>query len=166
MSFPGRFLGRLSLMASGLFRGRLFLGAGFEARNQLIKATERNTVSIYEYNAEGYRVEKTVDGVLTRYLYEKDKVTLEVDVSGNQTARNIYGVNLISRTVSSLTLYYMYNGHADVTTLISSSGDVISTYYYDAFGNILEETGAADNPYRYSGYQYDTETDLYYLNAR
>jgi RHS repeat-associated protein len=60
----------------------------------------------------------------------------------------------------------MYNGHADVTSLITASGDIEATYYYDAFGNHLETTGNKDNPYRYSGYQYDDGTDLYYLNAR
>jgi RHS repeat-associated protein len=60
----------------------------------------------------------------------------------------------------------MYNGHADVTCLITASGDIEAIYYYDAFGNHLDTTGNKDNPYRYSGYQYDEETDLYYLNAR
>ncbi|WP_291581493.1 RHS repeat-associated core domain-containing protein [Clostridium sp. UBA6640] len=60
----------------------------------------------------------------------------------------------------------MYNGHADVTKLLNSNGDILASYYYDAFGNILEETGSIDNPYRYSGYEYDSETGKYYLKAR
>ena len=60
----------------------------------------------------------------------------------------------------------MYNGHGDVTALIDAEGNTAATYYYDAFGNHTETTGEADNPYRYAGYQYDEETDLYYLNAR
>jgi hypothetical protein len=31
----------------------------------------------------------------------------------------------------------MYNGHADVTALLNTAGNVVATYYYDAFGNIL-----------------------------
>ena len=42
----------------------------------------------------------------------------------------------------------------------------MAQYYYDAFGNILSETGSISNPFRYVGYQYDAETKLYYLNAR
>jgi len=45
-------------------------------------------------------------------------------------------------------------------------GQAAATYYYDAFGNITESTGDADNPIRYAGYQYDEETETYYLNAR
>jgi RHS repeat-associated protein len=64
-------------------------------------------------------------------------------------------------------LYFYYNGHGDVTALINSgSGAIEATYYYDAFGNILEQTGTANNSITYAGYQYDKETGLYYLNAR
>ncbi|GAE90969.1 hypothetical protein JCM21531_4637 [Acetivibrio straminisolvens JCM 21531] len=51
-----------------------------------------------------------------------------------------------------------------------------ATYYYDAFGNIEEEkyydangnltTTPINNNIRYAGYQYDEETELYYLTAR
>jgi len=59
------------------------------------------------------------------------------------------------------------NGHADVTALLdATTGNTVATYYYDAFGTITEETGTVNNPFRYSGYQYDEETELYYLNAR
>ena len=64
------------------------------------------------------------------------------------------------------TLYYMYNGHGDVTALINAAGTIAASYYYDAFGNILSQTGSANNNITYAGYQYDSETGLYYLNAR
>jgi RHS repeat-associated protein len=102
----------------------------------------------------------------TRYLYESDKVILETDASGNQTGRNVYGTNLLSRTADAETLYYMYNGHADVTALIRVDGTIAASYYYDAFGNILQQTGIVSNSVTYAGYQYDAETGLYYLNSR
>jgi len=49
---------------------------------------------------------------------------------------------------------------------LTADGEIRGTYYYDAFGNILEVSGNADNPIRYAGYMYDEETGLYYLNAR
>ena len=76
-------------------------------------------------------------------------------------------LNLLVRISTSASYYYLYNGHADVTALLNATTGVIDgTYYYDAFGNILSQTGTADNSIRYSGYQYDPETGLYYLNAR
>lgn len=42
----------------------------------------------------------------------------------------------------------------------------MATYEYDAFGNLLRETGNLENPYRYAGYRYDVETELYYLQSQ
>ena len=125
----------------------------YDVYNQLVKTTTPDgTVITNIYNAEGLRVEKTVNGSTTRYLYEYSKVVLELDGSRNQKARNIYGTNLLLRQIGQDTMYYMYNGHADVTALINGSGVIVGSYYYDAFGNVIEESGSIDNPYRYSGY--------------
>ena len=99
---------------------------------------------------------------------------METDENGKETARNIYGTNLLQRTVTTRengntkeeTYSYMYNGHGDVTALLGADGTVVASYYYDAFGNITEQTGSVNNNITYAGYQYDKETDLYYLNAR
>ncbi|NLA44008.1 RHS repeat-associated core domain-containing protein, partial [Candidatus Saccharibacteria bacterium] len=132
----------------------------------LYTETENGTVVENAYNGDGRRVVKTVNGAATYYLYEYDKVILETNVFGDVTGRNVYGLNLLIRTVGVDTFYYMYNGHADVTALLTPSGDVAASYYYDAFGNILEQTGDVSNSVLFAGYQYDKETGLYYLNAR
>ena len=48
---------------------------------------------------------------------------------------------------------------------MGESGNIMASYRYDAFGNVIEHTGI-DSNITYAGYQYDKETDLYYLNAR
>ena len=138
----------------------------FDDWNQLIKTTVKDKKISYSYNGEGYRVSKDINGQTTNYLYEADKVILETDGANNQIAKNIYGLNLLTRTAGNDTMNYMYNGHADVTALLNQEGTVTATYYYDAFGNIIEQTGNANNNITYAGYQYDGETGLYYLNAR
>ena len=50
--------------------------------------------------------------------------------------------------------------------MVDGNGNITATYYYDAFGNILDRTGDIENNIRFSGYQYDEETGFYYLNAR
>ena len=152
--------------------------------NQLKKATTAEGISTYKYNGEGYRTEKTENGKTTISLYEADKVILEADANGKEIARNLYGTNLITRTVTETensttqkTSYnYLYNGHGDVTALLTQDGTIAASYYYDAFGTAVEthyynasgeETDkAVNNPYRYAGYVFDSTTDLYYLNAR
>ena len=60
------------------------------------------------------------------------------------------------------------NAHGDVIALTDANGSVVAKYVYDAWGNILKQDGyfAQANPYRYAGYRYDQETNLYYLTAR
>jgi RHS repeat-associated protein len=137
----------------------------YDELNQLISTISGGKTTLNQYS-DGLRILKSYDGQTTRYLYENLNVVLELNGSGDQKARNIYGTNLLTRTVDNETLYYMYNGHADVTALIDELGQVVGTYYYDAFGVIIEKTGTVDNNINYSGYQYDEETGLYYLNAR
>ena len=52
--------------------------------------------------------------------------------------------------------------------MTDQSGNVVASYTYDAWGNILASSGtmAGNNPYRYAGYRYDSETGLYYLMSR
>jgi hypothetical protein len=114
-------------------------------------------------NGEGLRVAKQVNGVTTKYLYNGDKLVLELDGSNYQTARNVLGTSLISRTVGGTTLYYMYNGHADVTALVDAGGTIQATYYYDAFGIVKEQTGNFNNNILYAGYMITKEWRYRYL---
>ena len=52
--------------------------------------------------------------------------------------------------------------------LVDVSGAEAASYEYDAWGNILSQSGsmASTNPLRYCGYYYDTETGFYYLQSR
>ena len=55
---------------------------------------------------------------------------------------------------------------------MDGSGNRVVEYTYDAWGKLISTTGTlatslgADNPFRYRGYYYDTETGLYYLRTR
>jgi RHS repeat-associated protein len=40
------------------------------------------------------------------------------------------------------------------------------TYDYEAFGEVLNETGTTDNNYKFTGEQFDSSLDQYYLRAR
>ena len=75
----------------------------------------------------------------------------------------IYGLTLISQKNS---LYYIYNGHGDVVKYINSSGAVLKSYDYDAFGEESNASSTDANPFRYAGQYFDAETGTYYLRAR
>ncbi|MFJ8240032.1 RHS repeat-associated core domain-containing protein [Bacillus tropicus] len=57
----------------------------------------------------------------------------------------------------------------DPVTMTNQDKEVVATYEYDSWGNVLknEVKGiAADNPFGYAGYMYDKEIGMYYLIAR
>jgi len=68
--------------------------------------------------------------------------------------------------------FYYKNIFGDILGILDENGSLVVRYTYDAWGNPISVTGSMaatlgqDNPFRYRGYYYDTETGLYYLNAR
>ena len=68
--------------------------------------------------------------------------------------------------------YYIKNLQGDVTQIRDENCALIASYVYDAWGKVLSLTEnttnsiGAKNAIRYRGYYYDTESNLYYLNAR
>ncbi len=53
-----------------------------------------------------------------------------------------------------------------ITGIIDSSGNLVQTYRYDSFGNILNQTGTLEQPFTFTGREFDEETGLYYYRAR
>ncbi len=132
-----------------------------------------NTFS-YKYNADGLRYEKTVNGVTTRQYLEGDKIIAEEEVNANNTVVHtkyyIYDQTGIAGMVYDGTPYYFAkNMFGDVVSVHTETGAYAGGYEYDAWGNITSGGGSgigAVNPFRYRGYYYDQETELYYLQTR
>ena len=50
--------------------------------------------------------------------------------------------------------------------LTDSSGNLVSTYQYDPYGNLTSSTGSVSNPWMYAGGYYDSGTGLYKFGIR
>ena len=80
-------------------------------------------------------------------------------------------MELTTSGVSNL-YYFQRNLQGDVVAIYDTNGTLKAKYLYDAWGNctISSETTSYDvanaNPIRYRGYYYDSDTGLYYCNAR
>ena len=110
----------------------------------------------YAYNAQGLRVSKTVNGATNNFIL------VGGDVWADSESTYLRGLELIS----SSDYFYLYNIRGDVIQLLNYSGEVVKTYDYDAYGNELTRDLSDENPFRYCGEYYDTETGLVYLRAR
>jgi RHS repeat-associated protein len=64
------------------------------------------------------------------------------------------------------TYYYHKDALGTITSLTDESGSIVQTYEYDSFGDITSQTGSIDQPFTYTGREYDAESGLYYYRAR
>ena len=125
----------------------------------------------YAYDSDGKRITKTVNGTTYNYHYLGDQLT-EMTWGGNRMHFTYDSTGPLSVNCNGTEYFYVKNAQGDVTGLVTTSGTRVVTYTYDAWGNPLTTTGSMaatlgeQNPLRYRGYVYDTETGLYYLQSR
>ena len=126
----------------------------------------------YFYDHTGARTKKVVDGTVTEYRMAGDLLVSEK--TGTQTYWYRYdsGANLVSVTIKGEIYFYVRNAQNDVIALIDGEGNTVVEYTYDSWGKVLGITGSladtvgVQNPFRYRGYYYDSETGMYYLKSR
>ena len=126
----------------------------------------------YFYDHTGARTKKVVDGTATEYRMAGDLLVSEK--TGTQTYWYRYdsGANLVSVTIGGEICFYVRNAQNDVIALIDGEGNTVVKYTYDSWGKVLSITGSladtvgVQNPFRYRGYYYDSETGMYYLKSR
>ena len=126
----------------------------------------------YTYDEQGIRSGKTINGVTTSFSYNGS--LLMAQVTPEKSLLFSYDANgqAISVNYNGTEYYYLRNGQNDIVGLMDESGVRVVEYIYDAWGKLISTTGTlattlgADNPFRYRGYYYDTETGLYYLTTR
>ena len=127
------------------------------------------------YDGDGNRVAETVGGVTTNYLVDTVNPTgyaQVVDELQNGTVTRTYGYGLERINENQILnstwtpSFYGYDGHGSVRQLTNTAGAVTDSYDYDAFGNIVKQTGSTPNTYLFAGEQYDPALALYYNRAR
>ena len=64
------------------------------------------------------------------------------------------------------TFYYHQDEQLNTALITNRNGEIKNQYQYDAFGNGLEAVEELPNRIRYTGQQYDQQTEQYYLRAR
>ncbi len=110
--------------------------------NKVVYETNGNYSIIYTYD---------YDGTLITFSYDDELADLSVGTE----------------------YFYIYNQMRDITHIIDINGEEKVRYIYDAYGNIIDIDAISPyseiveaNPYRYRGYRYDSEINMYYLNSR
>ena len=139
---------------------------------QLQKMQKAGVTAEFVYNADGLRVQKTVNGVATKYtLHGKNIVHM---TSGTDELHFFYDAQNKPAVVifNGIAYAYLYDLQGDVIGLVDNNGTQMVSYTYDAWGKMLSKTGTLAStlgtiqPFRYRGYALDEETELYYNQSR
>ena len=127
----------------------------------------------YAYNYQGIRISKTNGNTQTTFNVDGNKIIAmkkpNEEIIFHYVLDKLVG---FSYTNSSSTKKYIYqrNIQGDIETILDENGNVVGEYTYDAYGNCIitkdQDNIASKNPFRYRGYFFDVETNLYYLNSR
>ena len=139
---------------------------------QLQKMQKAGVTAEFVYNADGLRVQKTVNGVVTKYtLHGKNVVHMK---RGDDELHFFYDAQNRPAVVvyNDVPYAYVKNLQGDVIAILDAAGNVVVSYVYDAWGapigksGSMAETLGTVQPFRYRGYVFDEETGLYYLRSR
>ena len=131
-----------------------------------------DTDAQFVYNENGLWIQKTVNGVATKYtLHGKNVVHI---TSGADELHFFYDAQNRPAIVvyNDVPYAYVKNLQGDVIAILDAAGNVVVSYVYDAWGapigksGSMAETLGTVQPFRYRGYVFDDETGLYYLRSR
>ena len=139
---------------------------------QLQKMQKSGVTAEFVYNADGLRVQKTVNGVVTKYTLHGKNVVHMTSVTDElhffYDAQNRPAVVVYNGTAYA----YVKSLQGDIVAILDENGNTVVSYGYDAWGaplwctGELAETLGKVQPFRYRGYVFDEETGFYYVSSR
>ncbi|CAA6819810.1 MAG: Unknown protein [uncultured Sulfurovum sp.] len=105
-----------------------------------------------------------VNGSITTYLVDANtpyvKVITESKDNGTQIEYT-YGNDLISNGEH----YFLTDALGSTRGLIDQTEQLTDTHNYTLYGELSNNTGTAENNFLYTGEQFDSETEDYFLSA-
>jgi RHS repeat-associated protein len=159
----------------------------YDSQNRLVGYGGSTTAS-YAYDAMDRRIAKTVNGAVTSYIYDTsmedalafDDILLEFDASASPilTRRWVHSDAVdeplgfesytSSSGVGSGTEHAMFADRQGSVIWVTqpATGTVVAGYEYDGYGQITQTGGTLQQPYGYTGREYDAESGLYHYRAR
>ena len=141
----------------------------YEGRRLKTITISGKTITNY-YDDEGIRCKKEVtennNTITTLYYYDNHKLLTEIE---NGTRKDyIYDSkgDMYGYVIAGMSYYFIKDSLGIIHGIKNSTGNIIQTYTYDAYGNIISSSGTLNNHIKYKGYYYDEEIGMYYLLSR
>jgi len=129
-----------------------------------------NKSNVMEYDMNGMRIRyTTADNVTTNYVYEGLGTVMEI-VGTRVTKKYYSGISMVipenPGKSCKQTYYYLYDGLGDVVNLTDEAGNLVQTYYFDAFGKSTNVRHDCVNKKQFTGKEIDEDSGLHYFGAR
>ncbi|HKT00837.1 MAG TPA: pre-peptidase C-terminal domain-containing protein [Rugosimonospora sp.] len=139
----------------------------WNARGQLAGVTGPGLDASFGYDAAGRRINTTVNGTTTGYLYDGASLVQEQTSGAPSVNRLAGGPDLtLSRSDASGVTEPVTDGLGSVVGLVDGSGTLATQYSYDPYGQPTASGTASGNTQQYTGREYDAATGLQYNRAR
>uniref|UniRef100_UPI0035D4BCA4 RHS repeat-associated core domain-containing protein n=1 Tax=Pseudomonas chlororaphis TaxID=587753 RepID=UPI0035D4BCA4 len=146
----------------------------YDSQHRLIGASlPGGSTASYKYDAFGRRIEKTVDGHTTEFLWQGERLIAES--ADNRYRSYIYEPGTF-RPLAMLDgegprkatpFYYQLDHLGTPQELTDYSGEIMWSAKYRAYGNLAAlDVSEIDNPLRFQGQYFDAETGLHYNRHR
>jgi RHS repeat-associated protein len=122
----------------------------------------------YRYDGAGQRVEKTVNGLTQKFLWNGGDICKEYRADGSVRADYFLGAGREGIKTDGEWYFYLSDIQGSTLMLTDSSGHSAATYDFSDYGETRQTSGSTSlyNPFLYTGQEYDFETSLYHLRAR
>ena len=117
------------------------------------------------YDGEGLRYETEEDDKIIRFLFDRGEMAQE-NREGEETCYVRGRSPIVLNRGGKDRNYFIQDEMGSTLFLLDQDHEIRKSYRYDAFGNILEETGDIPNRLMYTGQMYDGAAVQYYLRAR
>lgn len=163
----------------------------YNSQNQLIALKEFDGVTLqkdsrYYYDAIGRRVAKyhtdntdNTKSFVRKYIYDGQEILFEVngdnDLLTTFTHSMLRTDDVLAMDKGNASYFYLKDHLGSINEIIDSSGNIIQSYSYSAFGKILATKDGAgqvlsspvvENFYTFTGRESDYESGLNYYRAR
>ena len=141
----------------------------YDFENRLASFVTSSVTANYLYDPQGRRLQKTVNSVVTRYLW--DGATMIAELDGTNQITRLYTYNPQSMepvsTAIGCTAYFYITDHLMTPQMLTSiSGTTVWYAELSAFGTANVITSTVTNNLRFPGQYADAESGLYYNYAR
>jgi RHS repeat-associated protein len=143
----------------------------------------------FEYDGEGLRLRAIEGGEVTEYVHDSGNVIIERDGNGVTQKSYTRAVGYAGGIGGLISLrgwveevvgkgrnrevilvekshYYHYDNLGSVVGLSDDAGFGVSSFKYDAFGNVLASSDSTDNNFQFSSKEWESHAGLSYFGAR